>query len=144
MIDAQGPLAAFVVDDVAVDESHVIHCLAQLGANAQGMSDFVPKDTIPGDDAARFTLMLVRFHNDQVIQGTDEAALHGHVAAVADIDAVRVGAVSEQLHVADLDAIGLADWNRPRTRVAQNPMACDPKIGSPDRTQRSSVAFFWD
>lgn len=42
VIHAQRPFAALVVEHVAICEEHIIHILAKLGANAQGMRHLVP------------------------------------------------------------------------------------------------------
>ena len=91
---------------VAVGEEDVIHVFPEFGADAQSVGDFVPKDAVPGHDMAGLTLSLIGFDHDQVVQGANEAVLHGHVAAVADIDAIGVRAVAQQFQVSDDDVVG--------------------------------------
>jgi hypothetical protein len=69
MIYSERPLAAFVVDDVAVGKEHVVHVLPKFGSDTQCVCYLVPEDTIPGNDAPRLPLAFVRFHHNQIIEG---------------------------------------------------------------------------
>src|ERR1035441_9646276 len=108
------------MDHVAVGEHHVVHILPQFGTDTQGMRHLVPKDTIPGNDAPRLTLSFVRFDHNQIIEGAYEATFNGNVPAVANVNAVRVGPVAQQLQVLDVDPVRLADREVPRAGIAQH------------------------
>ena len=69
MIYSERPLAAFVVDDVAVGKEHVLHVLPQFGTDTQCVCHFVPEDTISGNDAPRLPLSFVRLDHNQIIEG---------------------------------------------------------------------------
>ena len=77
---------------------------------------------------------MIRLDDDQVVERADETAVHRHVAAVADVDAVRVGAVAEQFGVLDRHAVGLADGDRPGAGVPQD-HAFDPDVLAADQQQ---------
>lgn len=56
MLDAQRPLAAFVVDYLAVGKKDVAHILAQFRLDAHGVGHFVTEDAVPRHDAAHLAL----------------------------------------------------------------------------------------
>lgn len=126
--DAEGPFAAFVVDDVAVAEDDVGDVVADFGADGEGVGDFVPEGAAFDADALGGSVALVGFDDDEVVEGAEEAVLDEDIAAVADVDAVGVGAVADDFDVADADVAGAADGEGPGGGVAEDD-AFDVDVG---------------
>ena len=88
VVHPKHPLAAQVVDHVAVREEHTADVLPQLRADTERMRHLVPQHTVAGYYVSDRTLALVRLDHNEVVKRPDKAALDQDVPTVADVDAV--------------------------------------------------------
>ena len=103
------------MDDVAVGELHVADVLLQLGADLVSLA---PATSFHSTHClATICPVAPWFLSDlitiRVIERANEALLDGHIATIADIDSIRIGAVAEQLGVLHRHPVGLVDGDRP-------------------------------
>src|SRR5260221_8004458 len=93
--DTQSPFASLVVNHVAIGKPNVRDWFPEFGSDAQSVGNLIPKHTVVDPDVLSRALALVGFDHHQVIQGSQETIRDLYIAAVANINAVGIGSVSE-------------------------------------------------
>ena len=132
VVNPKQPFPSFVVNDVAIGKEHIGERFPQFGPEAQRMRKFVPENALLYRHVPQFSLVLVRFQNDQIVECPQKAVGDLHLPAVANIHSVRVAPPPEDFHVFDFHPVGPAHRQGKAARIPQNhPLNADVGAGHP-------------